>query len=1025
MRRNNSKTDTSGPTENRKRLGEEEEGVSDHYYIKRPRNLLALMDNPRTHTRTRHSSSTATPKSTVPPPVSLTSTSSSLLNTSSNSAGSVTSGDSDKGVDAGIELKEEPSSIITAGTRDSDIDRQQFEMAMRTHEDMYGSEDIGNHDHSNSSTDLPDTEMSCGDEDINMLDKPQQRQGITKKFKSNQDNETENTDGLGFPNSVSNQDRNNLNEDVDMKDYMSTAVPSQQLNSVTPLSKLVDQEVQQSQEQHKNKNIFKPFDMKTGQFLRVDSNSNEQESTTSANNRSNESHQGSITKENNISPDDLSHTERTDTTDKHNKNSALQLNEDNVNSKPTNDTPVVLTDFMNHHNSHKVRSHSVPTILHSSLRRMTTTNIPVVNKDIYPFKTNAAYHQPSTKATNFSKGGIIISKDSAGEGVYQKNMDERGLKADNMTSSSMVALRKAMILSQQFHNETSKRNITENEMLLPTTSLDERIEYLKRTRDVIPLPPINLQGLKEIDLHEIMKNPQLRHDIIFDPLLQFRPNLDGERGVKKRQLAAKYWSDVENEIIVYKERPELFEYGKTRLVPLFDTLKEVLLTIVPQKEATTINNVLDTELNMQELLKGSLVMTNLSEWLAELFKRHCAPMRDAWVDKMSATFKEAETENSLSKLIDGLRIVFQILETMKLDIANHQIRILRPALLSNAVEFEKQYFNTLMNSKRIDLVGSLKWFSQKFDSYVKNNEFNENNIQIPDVYRICIKSIISLLSCRKMVREYPTSLSFDHARLILLRADIRQIVCLQVCRLLFQQLVANDNSIDKMAKSYIINKYSNKLLVNDIVSIITDDHGNCRWTKNTLSIAVHLCKVISDLKLEYTNNAKGQGSIANTRSAASTKLDTNKINFAKSWLGKQTQPLSDVYGVLENRIFKLLEDGIYRRSSCTLEGRVKQDFVYLYNANPSQNTEGDTSAMENSGQTLNIDSKVKGIKNSSLFAYPLTDEMRRNMATYAVTEMEEFGNVFRHLYTVVNLHWSVFGMHYADCLGDKIAKKGI
>lgn len=47
------------------------------------------------------------------------------------------------------------------------------------------------------------------------------------------------------------------------------------------------------------------------------------------------------------------------------------------------------------------------------------------------------------------------------------------------------------------------------------------------------------------------------------------------------------------------------------------------------------------------------------------------------------------------------------------------------------------------------------------------------------------------------------------------------------------------------------------------------------------------------------------------------------------------------------------------------------------------------------------------------------------MATYAVTEMEEFGNVFRHLYTVVNLHWSVFGMHYADCLGDKIAKKGI
>lgn len=291
-------------------------------------------------------------------------------------------------------------------------------------------------------------------------------------------------------------------------------------------------------------------------------------------------------------------------------------------------------------------------------------------------------------------------------------------------------------------------------------TLEDRINYIKATPTPVPFPPINLQGLKEIDLQEILKNPQLRHDIIFDPLLQFRPNLDGERGNKKRQLANIYWNDVQNEIYVYSKRPEIFQYNRSRLVPLFDTLRDVLLTIVPQKESPMINNVLDTELNIQELLKGSLIMSNLSGWLADLFKHHCAPMRDPWVDKMSNKFKEAERDSSLTRLIEGLRLVFQILETMKLDIANHQIRILRPALLSNAVEFEKQYFNTLIASKRVNLNTSLLWFDKKFNENVTAGLVrNPSSITIPDVYNICIRSIINLLSCRKMVREYPTPLS--------------------------------------------------------------------------------------------------------------------------------------------------------------------------------------------------------------------------------------------------------------------------
>lgn len=994
MRRNNSKSDASGTTEKRTRLGEDED-VSELFLIKRPRNLISLMD-PRTHTRTRHSSSTAPGGAPLLPAAS-----------ASPASGH---GEDDEG--------KETTSVETSSAAAS------TELSIRPRDE----EEAGRITSSNEA-------FSQDDEDIEMADAVEDGsttgQGVSKKLKS----AAHNTGVI----TLSHHHKIKSAEDSNMRDYLNTSIAGGTTNmssmnnsDAEDVASSNDDSKQHQQPNNKsnnnnNPNIFKPFDFRTGQFLRT--TSNDQIDTPVSNlspPSSGRAHSNnSRPNDPNIPPEvvneDINMTESPVTNT--NTNTSNNISNNNSINRPVN-----ITTFMKFYTNHKTRSHSVPTILHSSLRRMTTTQIPTETQNNLPFNSNAPYHQPSTtfsgvtKKKNNGSSKPAVNFAQVAEETANSSSNSTSTDSGSSTSSSMKALRKAMILSQQFQGNDA--------VSLPTStstssSLDERIEYLKRTPEQIPLPPINLQGLKEIDLHEIMKNPQLRHDIIFDPLLQFRPNLDGERGVKKRQLSSKYWNDVENEIIVYTEKPELFDYNKTRLVPLFDTLREVLLTIVPQKEAATINNVLDTELNMQELLKGSLVMTNLAQWLAELFKRHCAPMRDAWVDKMSDTFKEAEVENSLPKLIEGLRIVFQILETMKLDIANHQIRILRPALLSNAVEFEKQYFNTLMNSKRLDLQSSLKWFAQKFHSFVATAEFDDKNIQVPQVYRMCIKSIISLLSCRKMVRDYPMCLSFDHARLILLRADIRQIVCLQVCRLLFQQLVANDTGIDKVVKNYIINTYTNKRLRNDIVSIITDDHGNCRWTKNTMSISVHLCKVISDLTEEYEHTKSGKTGTAPKKSAASTKLDNAKINFAKSWLCKQTQPLSDVYGVLENRIFKILEDGIFARSACTLEGRVKQDFVYLYNASNSVPNESDSNNIENSASTSQSETKNPGLKNISVFAYPQTEEMKRNPAAFVVTEMDEFNNVFRHLYTVVNLHWSVFGQHYVDYMGDKVKRKGI
>ncbi|AHY75007.1 ADI_G0009730.mRNA.1.CDS.1 [Saccharomyces cerevisiae] len=754
--------------------------------------------------------------------------------------------------------------------------------------------------------------------------------------------------------------------------------------------------------------IFKTFDTKTGQFLKNDDNeeeirrNNKVDSIPPKNIYTNINNPSPSPPPSSKQPPSASAPQLPPATEPHKEQAAQQQPPGNA------------SNFLRIFSNKKMRSHSVPTILHSSLRKLSSHNQYYRNQNIL-------LNHPTPS-------GISKKK-------FSRNHHQPYLHSNNPLSSNPLSLKRAIFLNQQISgnastnanndniNNSTATSMTNQSFLSSSNfdlTLEDRINYIKATPTPVPFPPINLQGLKEIDLQEILKNPQLRHDIIFDPLLQFRPNLDGERGNKKRQLANIYWNDVQNEIYVYSKRPEIFQYNRSRLVPLFDTLRDVLLTIVPQKESPMINNVLDTELNIQELLKGSLIMSNLSGWLADLFKHHCAPMRDPWVDKMSNKFKEAERDSSLTRLIEGLRLVFQILETMKLDIANHQIRILRPALLSNAVEFEKQYFNTLIASKRVNLNTSLLWFDKKFNENVTAGLVrNPSSITIPDVYNICIRSIINLLSCRKMVREYPTPLSFDHARLILLRADIRQIVCILVCRLLFQQLVANDPSMDKATKEYVIHTYSTKRLKNEIISIITDEHGNCRWTKNTMSIAVHLCKVIDDLHREYDNN----GSCEQARRPQLPSLDNSKITFAKSWLSKQTQPLSEVYGVLENRVFKSLEDAIFNRSECTIDGRVKQDFVYLYNTN--NGNVGSTNTLSTTTDTASVKISPSLMSPSKTSTTTPTGNAIASRGLFAATELEEFENVYRHLYALINLHWSVFGPHYIEMLGDKVNKKGI
>ncbi|KAF9173723.1 hypothetical protein BGX21_006414 [Mortierella sp. AD011] len=271
--------------------------------------------------------------------------------------------------------------------------------------------------------------------------------------------------------------------------------------------------------------------------------------------------------------------------------------------------------------------------------------------------------------------------------------------------------------------------------------------------------PITRETLRELDMIEIFKNPQVRHDIVFDPHLQFRPNFDGERGHIKRREADRFWSGVKAELenrrntlatrrettatmldlaglsssnptsrLVHQQAQQMCPLPDAVLLPrLINELREILLSLLPQPppahqgappavnpERALLISTLDPDLLIQELDHGVLDVHTLFRFLGDSLKGHCAPMRDPLVEAM------VETAVDHDNIVRGIRMCFEILEWMKLDIANHQLRTLRPWLLDNSVDFERKYFiehlarsGTIHRTKEWFKRSWIKWDSVK------------------------------------------------------------------------------------------------------------------------------------------------------------------------------------------------------------------------------------------------------------------------------------------------------------------------
>jgi len=357
----------------------------------------------------------------------------------------------------------------------------------------------------------------------------------------------------------------------------------------------------------------------------------------------------------------------------------------------------------------------------------------------------------------------------------------------------------------------SLHNVIKKSQSLPVFmfhNVDEQ-EYLEL---IDLLPSINRFTLRELDIQEILSSASLRHDLYFEENIQFKPNLDGDKGMEKKRANEAYWVDLQSEV----------KQGHLYRIPLLlyeiKTILIEILSVTKKEIRRDLDGCMDISLISQQIEHGSLNVTPLLSSLSIWVKEHCAPARDALVDEMVE-------ESEKGEYVDAIRKCFELLELMKLDLVNHHLLKLRPYIVAQAVEFEWRWFKDALDLDVKSIDAALEWIraTKKRTREANGSEpgwievdgpsrsstpdsmpelVSEKDKVNPSPYELVAEGILYLIQLgdAMTLHDLPETLSLDMSRLIEFNQTCHEIVLVSTLLLLFKQISGPKCSVSDMER---------------------------------------------------------------------------------------------------------------------------------------------------------------------------------------------------------------------------------
>ncbi|KFX88493.1 hypothetical protein V490_07594 [Pseudogymnoascus sp. VKM F-3557] len=290
-------------------------------------------------------------------------------------------------------------------------------------------------------------------------------------------------------------------------------------------------------------------------------------------------------------------------------------------------------------------------------------------------------------------------------------------------------------------------------------------------------PPVTKEVLAELEIAMVISNPKFRHDFNFGCDIAYVPK-------ENKQKPDDFWHILRHEISELYSNREAFiakHPGNTWTLPiLMKTIGEILAALLPQRDSSVIKETLDVDLLMQQVTKGDLNLEQLADWFSETLRKHCAPMRDCAIFEMAKKLTVGFHCIDVANLVDGLERLLTTIESMRLDVTNHQINQL--TLIQGFVSFQQTKILKIISTGAIDIYGSYAWF----DAY-----------RIPDTIPALsregaiwkfFRAVVDLLRHHSREEPIPDTLELDRERIEDLRTRLLNVVNMNVCMNLFKEV---------------------------------------------------------------------------------------------------------------------------------------------------------------------------------------------------------------------------------------------
>ncbi|XP_076273545.1 T-complex protein 11-like protein 1 isoform X2 [Rhynchophorus ferrugineus] len=265
---------------------------------------------------------------------------------------------------------------------------------------------------------------------------------------------------------------------------------------------------------------------------------------------------------------------------------------------------------------------------------------------------------------------------------------------------------------------------------------------------------------KFVSLEEIMqaangmRDMNLVHQIVVDENFRLEkadPEPNTVQKVIKDTMHKAFWDVLKEQLA---EDPPNYNQAFVLLEEIKQCLFDLLL---PQhtKIRQQISEVLDIDLIRQQAEKGILDFSYYAQYVISIMAKMCAQVRDDKIEEL----------RQATDIIEVYKGILETLELMQLDMANFTLQIIRPDIIKNSVELERQKFAKYLSIQPDGLQYTRKWLLNQ----VKTDESVPGNVDYEKFITTCSKKAFTM-ACLDLIdwdrsQPYPETFILDEERL--------------------------------------------------------------------------------------------------------------------------------------------------------------------------------------------------------------------------------------------------------------------